>query len=203
MSTFPECDFFCNHVGRVSIVPSNCGGAESFIATDCTCEESPVTKNPTCLQSICAPQDFDSLVAAEEARCPGLVTRADQDELTADVVTVYRRALAATAWPREAEATALRQALVFESSPEQIGFVMINSTNAAHLGCGGGITSAVASLFVLVPVAFALLAVVGTIGAYKRRRAARVILEPPMLPVGGSGYAASASVGEKGWPRTA
>ncbi len=31
MSTFPECDFFCNDVGRVSIVPSNCGSAESFM----------------------------------------------------------------------------------------------------------------------------------------------------------------------------
>ncbi|KAL1940451.1 hypothetical protein VTO73DRAFT_9023 [Trametes versicolor] len=126
-------------------------------ATDCTCEESPVIKNPTCLQSICAPQDFNSLVAAEEARCPGVVTRADQEELTADVVTMYRRAPAATAWPREAEATALRQALAFDSSPKQIGFTMINSTtNIAHRGCGSSVTSAVASPLVLVSLGFAI-----------------------------------------------
>lgn len=113
---------------------------------------------------------------------------------------MYRRAPAVTAWPREAEAPAVRQALVFESSPEQIGFVMINSTNAAHLGCRSGVTTALASPIVLIPLAFALLAVVGTISAYKRRRAARIILVPPMLPVGGSEYAADVGVGEKERP---
>lgn len=110
---------------------------------------------------------------------------------------MYRRAPAATAWPRETKATALRQPLVFESSPEQVGFVMINSTNAAHLGCRSGVTTALASPFILIPLAFALLAVVVTISAYRRRRAARIILVPPMLPVGGSEYAAGVGVGEK------
>lgn len=119
------------------------------------------------------------------------------------MVAVYRREPAATIWPHEAEATALRHALVSESSHEQIGFVMVNFANTSHRGCGSSVTDVLTSPFVLVPLAFALLAVVGTVGAYKRRRAARVILVPPMLPVGGSEYAADVGLGEKGRPLAA
>lgn len=93
------------------------------------------------------------------------------------MVTLYRRAPVATAWPREAEATALRQALAFDSSPKQIGLTMINSTtNTAHRGCGSSVTSAVASPLVLVSLALAVLAVVAVVGAHRRRRTKRVYL---------------------------
>ncbi|KAI0628475.1 hypothetical protein C8Q77DRAFT_1162223 [Trametes polyzona] len=72
--SFPECDYFCLHVGRVSIVPSNCDSAEDFFARDCQCDESPVKQNAACLQSICTPQQFNDIVAAEVARCGSSVT---------------------------------------------------------------------------------------------------------------------------------
>ncbi|KAI0827540.1 hypothetical protein BC628DRAFT_1367214 [Trametes gibbosa] len=71
---FPECDYFCEHVGRLSLFPSTCSTAEDFITRDCTCAESPVKQNIGCLQSLCSPEDFDSIVAAEVTRCgPGVV----------------------------------------------------------------------------------------------------------------------------------
>ncbi|KAH9856896.1 hypothetical protein C2E23DRAFT_809801 [Lenzites betulinus] len=69
MSAFPECDFFCEHTGRLSVFPSSCGTAEQLFAADCTCAEAPIKQNPSCMQSVCTPQQFAALVAAEEARC--------------------------------------------------------------------------------------------------------------------------------------
>ncbi|KAH9846769.1 hypothetical protein C2E23DRAFT_851330 [Lenzites betulinus] len=69
MSAFPECDFFCEHTGRLSVFPSSCGTAEQLFAADCTCAEAPIKQNPSYLQSVCTAQQFDALVAAEEARC--------------------------------------------------------------------------------------------------------------------------------------
>ncbi|KAH9856894.1 hypothetical protein C2E23DRAFT_809798 [Lenzites betulinus] len=63
-----ECDYFCNHVGRLSFFPSTCSQGEDFIARDCTCAESPIKQND-CLQSLCSPADFDAIVTAEIARC--------------------------------------------------------------------------------------------------------------------------------------
>ncbi|OJT11259.1 hypothetical protein TRAPUB_12212 [Trametes pubescens] len=120
-------------------------------------------------------------------------TRSDQDKPAPNVINAYRRAPAATIWPREAEATTVRPARVSNSSLKQIGFPMINSTNTAHLGCGSRVTSALASPFVLVPLALALMAVVAAVGTCRRRRAARVYLDHPVMA------AESTIEVEKGW----
>ncbi len=126
------------------------------------------------------------------------VTRSDQDKPAPNVINAYRRAPAATIWPREAEATTVRPARVSNSSLKQIGFPMINSTNTAHLGCGNlgcgsRVTSALASPFVLVPLALALMAVVAAVGTCRRRRAARIYLDHPVMA------AESTIEVEKGW----
>ncbi|KAL1940441.1 hypothetical protein VTO73DRAFT_9013 [Trametes versicolor] len=117
-----ECDFFCEHTGRLSVFPSTCDSAEALFAEDCTCAEAPVKQSAACLQSICTPQQFSNLVAAEEARCgagsvPAARSVTEEDELTSDMITSpdwrrepelitdWRRAPAATVWPRDPAAT--------------------------------------------------------------------------------------------------
>ncbi|EIW53838.1 uncharacterized protein TRAVEDRAFT_23121 [Trametes versicolor FP-101664 SS1] len=217
-----KCDFFCEHTGRLSVFPSTCDSAEALFAEDCTCAEAPVKQNAACLQSICTPQQFSNLVAAEEARCGAGSARSvtEEDELTSDMITspdwrrepelitdwrrapaatvwprdpaatVWPRDLAATAWPREDKATAWRRDL----SSESTGVAMVKSDNTFHVGCGSGVTGALASPLVLLPLVIALLATVAAVGPYRRRRASRIELEGPMM---------HAIDGKKGWSQAA
>lgn len=106
-------------------------------------------------------------------REPELIT----DWRRAPAATVWPREPAATVWPREAKATAWRRDL----SSESTGVAIVKSDNAFHVGCGSGVTGALASPFVLLPLVIALLATVTAVGAYRRRCTARIELGDPTM----------------------
>lgn len=103
-------------------------------------------------------------------------------------VTLWPHEPAATLWPREAKATAWRRDL----PPEPTGIAIVKSGNTFHVGCG-----ALTSPFVLFPLVFALFATMAAIGAYRRRRVARIELRESTL------HAEGVSEEDKGWSPTA